>query len=50
MFSLTEIEDGKFIYRCHKLPVSKCFLWVWPYALTAIALIGLAYLIWVGRF
>jgi hypothetical protein len=31
-------------------PVFKSIVWVWPYALIAIALIGLAYLIWVGRF
>jgi hypothetical protein len=31
-------------------PLSKWIVWVWPYALIAIALIGLAYLIWVGRF
>jgi ABC-type multidrug transport system permease subunit len=31
-------------------PAFKWIVWVWPYALTAIALIGLAYLIWAGRF
>jgi len=31
-------------------PVFKWIAWVWPYALIAIALIGLAHLIWAGRF
>ena len=31
-------------------PLFKWIVRVWPYALIAIALIGFAYLIWVGRF
>jgi len=31
-------------------PVFKWIAWVWPYALIVIALIGLAYLTWAGRF